>query len=83
MTAHQDTPHIIQATTNRIMRLKQVCDYIGLSRSTIYDLMNPKSPRYDSTFPKAIQLTTSCVGWVTVELDSWIDECIQLRNEGK
>ncbi|EJO6531955.1 AlpA family phage regulatory protein, partial [Salmonella enterica subsp. enterica serovar Typhimurium] len=35
----------------KILRLSTVIDKTGLSRSTIYDWINPKSPRYDPTFP--------------------------------
>ncbi|MCD6619947.1 helix-turn-helix transcriptional regulator [Aeromonas veronii] len=31
----------------RVIRLKELTRLIGLSRSTIYDRMNPKSKRFD------------------------------------
>ncbi len=40
-------------TSNIIMlRLPTVIERIGIGRSTIYDWINPTSPRYDPTFPK-------------------------------
>lgn len=57
-----------------IIRLKQVLERTGLSRSTIYDKINPKSSRYDPLFPKQIHLGTGSVGWVESEITVWLDE---------
>ncbi|MFL1559388.1 helix-turn-helix transcriptional regulator, partial [Pseudomonas sp. O11] len=35
----------------KVLRVKQLCACLGLSRSTIYDRINPESKRYDDTFP--------------------------------
>lgn len=56
-----------------IIRLKQVLERTGLSRSTIYDKINPKSPRYDLTFPKQVSLGIGSVGWYESELICWIE----------
>lgn len=56
----------------RILRVKQVKDRIGLSRSTIYDRLNPKSPRYDIGFPKPVSLGGKAVGWLESEVCDWI-----------
>jgi prophage regulatory protein len=37
---------------NQLISIKQVVEYTGLSRSTVYEIMNEKSPYYDPTFPK-------------------------------
>lgn len=57
---------------SRVLRLKQVQERVGLGRSTIYDRMNPNSPRYDSTFPKPIKLGIAAIGWIEAEIDAWI-----------
>nr|WP_330220786.1 AlpA family transcriptional regulator [Pseudomonas frederiksbergensis] len=57
----------------RILRLKQVQERVGLGRSTIYDRINPKSPRYDSSFPKPIKLGVSAVGWIEANITTWIE----------
>ncbi|EJT0553125.1 AlpA family phage regulatory protein [Vibrio vulnificus] len=62
------TPHL-----NRILRLKDIALLTGLSRSTIYDKQNPKSPRFDSTFPLKIQLGARAVGWREKEIIEWIN----------
>lgn len=60
----------------RILRFRQVVSKLGLARSTIYDKLDPKSPRYDPTFPRPITLGSSekvqAVGFVESELDSWL-----------
>ncbi|AJJ06882.1 helix-turn-helix transcriptional regulator [Yersinia pseudotuberculosis] len=56
----------------RILRLKDVMKKMGISRSTIYDWLNPKSPRYDETFPKQKRLGRKSVGWLESDLDKWL-----------
>lgn len=58
----------------RILRLKQLIERIGLGRSTIYDRMDAKSPRYDATFPKPIKLGASAIGWIDSEITTWIEQ---------
>lgn len=55
-----------------ILRLKQVMERTGLSRSTIYDRMNPNSPRHDPRFPKQVSLGGDAVGWIEDEIFSWV-----------
>lgn len=59
-------------TKLRVMRIKQLSSVIGLAKSTIYDLLNPSSPRHDPTFPKPIKLASTSVGWLEVEVEQWI-----------
>ena len=46
----------------------------GLSRSTIYDRLNPKSKRYDPSFPKPLRLGESAIGWQLSEILIWIGD---------
>lgn len=55
-----------------ILRLPEVSKRTGLSRSTIYDKQDPKSPRYDATFPKKIRLSENTVGWSEHAIDAWL-----------
>lgn len=55
-----------------ILRVPEVCERTGLSRSTVYDKQNPKSKRYDSTFPKKIRLSEKTVGWSEHEIGVWL-----------
>lgn len=61
-----------------ILRRKQVEARTGLSRSTIYDKVNSRSPRYDPSFPKQIQLGKDAVGWIEAEVDAWLSMRIRL-----
>lgn len=57
----------------QLLSIKDVGHYTGLSRSTIYELINEESDRYDSTFPKKVQLTQVRVVWVASEIAEWIN----------
>lgn len=70
---------VLPIVPKRIIRLKQVLELTGLSRSTIYDRMDQKSPRYDATFPKQIKLSgcatgSGAVGWLEAEILAWIGQ---------
>ncbi|ENV50385.1 AlpA family transcriptional regulator [Acinetobacter junii] len=56
----------------KVLRIKEVVDITGISRSSIYELLNKKSPRYDPTFPKSIKISVSAVGWFQHELNDWL-----------
>ena len=58
--------------TIKILRLRGVTNKLGIALSTIYDWINPKSPRYDATFPKQRRLGKQSVGWLESELDEWL-----------
>ncbi|MCW3177556.1 AlpA family phage regulatory protein [Acinetobacter baumannii] len=64
---------------NKIINLKQVIDFTGLSRATIYNLLDPKSDYYDATFPKQVRLTINRVGWAAFEINQWIDSKLAQR----
>ena len=64
----------------QLLSIKDVGHYTGLSRSTIYELNNEDSERYDSTFPKKVQLTQVRVVWVASEVAEWIAAKIAERS---
>ena len=49
-----------------ILRLPEVSQATGLSRSTIYRLVQA------SNFPPSLKLTTRTIGWYSTDIDSWI-----------
>lgn len=57
----------------KILRRKEVEQISGLSRSTIYDKMNPKSSRYDKDFPRPIKLSLNAVGWFEKDICTWLE----------
>lgn len=59
---------------NRIMKLAEVMEATGLSRSSIYRRMKNKS------FPLAVSLGGKAVGWPKSEIEQWILERIAERD---
>ena len=49
-----------------ILRLAQVVERTGLSRSTLYQLLG------NGEFPPQIKLGIHSVGWLEAEIDEWI-----------
>ncbi|WP_208279517.1 helix-turn-helix transcriptional regulator [Massilia oculi] len=66
-----------------ILRRKQVEARTGLSRSTIYDKINRRSPRYDPTFPTQVRLSRDAVGWIESEVDAWIASRIRMSRASR
>lgn len=64
---------IVRERCMTILRLKQVLQRTGLSRSTIYDKMKKSSPRFDPTFPSSVSLGTGSVGWIESEVNLWLE----------
>lgn len=58
----------------RLLRLPQVMDVVGLSRSTIYQLQE------EGRFPKRVKLATRAVGWIEAEIQAWLAERISQRD---
>ena len=58
----------------RLIRLKEVIDSTGLSRSTLYKYIS------EGTFPKPVSLGDRCVGWVDSEVQDWILARIEERD---
>ncbi len=54
----------------RILRLPDVKARVGLSRSSIYKLIN------EEKFPKPVSLGKRSVGWVEQDIDEWIETLI-------
>ena len=63
----------------RMLSLKQVEDCIGLSSSTIYDMLDKRSKRYDPTFPVQVKISKGRVAWVESEVAQWIENKIAAR----
>ena len=49
-----------------ILRLPEVSQATGLSRSTIYRLVQA------SNFPPPLKLTTRTIGWYSTDIETWI-----------
>ncbi|CAG1001335.1 hypothetical protein MTYP_02908 [Methylophilaceae bacterium] len=62
------------AIAHRLLRRKQIEQLLGISRSTIYARLDPKSKQYDPDFPKPIKLSASSdsVAWIEAEAQDYI-----------
>lgn len=49
-------PHRLSDHPLRILRMSELTMMLGISRSSIYEKLNPKSRYYDADFPKPIRL---------------------------
>jgi len=63
----------------RMLPLKDVVYYTGLSSTTIYDMLDKKSNRYDPTFPIQVKLSKGRVAWVESEIAEWLQARIAAR----
>ena len=79
-TNHQDdTTHLSTLCLPRMLPLKEVMYHTGLSSTTIYDMLDKKSKRYDSTFPIQVKLSKGRVAWVEGEISEWLNDKIAAR----
>jgi prophage regulatory protein len=65
---------------NKVLRLPQLIEILGLSRSTIYAMMNKRATQYDREFPTPIRIGISSsgrgsVGWLAHEVYEYINQC--------
>lgn len=57
---------MMDQTRSRLVRLPEVKDRTGLSRTSIYRKMDA------GEFPLAVKLSTNAVAWRETELERWI-----------
>lgn len=60
----------------QILRMKQLVARLSISKSSIYDRLNPRSPRHDSAFPQPIK-----IGSATAFLAHEVDEYISFKTQ--
>ena len=53
-------------TGDRILRVREVSERVGLCRTTIWSLTKQGS------FPRSVRLTDYAVGWRASDIDAWI-----------
>ncbi len=63
----------------RLLKLCEVKMYTRMSTSTIYDISDIKSKRYDPTFPKKVKTPSGSVFWVAEEIANWVNTQIANR----
>lgn len=55
------------AGNEKILKLKQVIEIVGISRSSIYSLVQR------GAFPKPIKISIRSSGWLLSEVERWIE----------
>ena len=60
----------------RFLRLPEVLERTGLSRSTIYVRLD------QGRFPQPVSLGARAVGWIETEVDEWMRERIKKSRSG-
>ena len=59
--------------TTRIIKIEEVQHLTGLSKSSIRRLQD------SNDFPKRIQVTEKCVGWLLEDIEEWINTRPKIR----
>lgn len=59
----------------RVLRMRQLSALLSVSRSTLYDWLNPNSPRHDPSFPRPMRLSAKgiAVGWLADDVKLWLN----------
>ena len=68
-----NTSSPLAVSPNRILRLPDVLQRTGLSRSGLYERVK------DGEFPPSVSLGGRSVGWVEAEIDNWIARLVSHR----
>jgi len=58
-----------------MLRLDQVRQIVGLSRTTIYTMMAA------GQFPKQVQISLKAVGWPRAEIQQWLAERVKTSRQ--
>ncbi|MEZ9871807.1 AlpA family phage regulatory protein [Vibrio toranzoniae] len=61
-------------TSSRLLRLKEVIQVTGISRSSLYKYLN------EGQFPHPISLGARSVAWIDHEIQAWITTKMEQRN---
>ncbi len=74
-----NTAHLNTLLIPRMLPLKDVVYFTALSSTTIYDMLDKKSNRYDPSFPIQVKLSKGRVAWVETEIAQWLEDRISAR----
>ncbi|MCY1169067.1 MAG: AlpA family phage regulatory protein [Pseudomonadota bacterium] len=58
----------------QVLRIRQVCAKLSISRSSLYEKISPQSGRYDASFPRPFKIggAATAVGFLEESIDAWI-----------
>lgn len=58
----------------QILRLRDVCERLGVSKSTVYNWLDTQSQYYRANFPRPVRIGAASIGFVEQEIDAFIEE---------
>lgn len=58
---------------SHVIRLADLVEMTSISRSSVYEAMNPRSHRFDPSFPQKVRLGLRSVGWIEAEVKAWLE----------
>ena len=61
-------------TVSRAMSTEEACKMMGISTSTHYEILNPRSKRYDPDYPKPIRIGPRSVRYMEHEVINWLEK---------
>ena len=79
-TINSNNPTFATIVMPQLISIQDVIKCTGLSRATIYRMIDEKSEHYDPTFPKKVQLSQVRIAWVASEVAEWINQKIASRS---
>lgn len=65
-----------------MIRKKRLSRATGLALSTLEDMQNPKSPRFDPDFPPKVRLGARAVGWFMADVLVWLSNRKEVSQKG-
>ncbi|MFA6921973.1 MAG: AlpA family phage regulatory protein [Gallionella sp.] len=67
----------IEFSNQQVLRPKTLIAYLKISKSALYEKINPRSPRFDESFPRPFKLGASATGFLKSSVDNWIQSRIE------
>lgn len=71
---------INRSENDALLRMPQLCNMLGVKKSTIYNYLDPKSAYYKPDFPKRLKLGSNAV-WRLNEVQLYIEKLTQSEGE--
>lgn len=66
----------------KVIRQPELKLMTGLSRSTLADMQNPRSLRFDPSFPPKVRLGARAVGWFLQDVLAWLSSRKEISQKG-
>ena len=79
-TINLNQPTLATIVMPQLISIQDVIKCTGLSRATIYRMIDEMSDQYYPTFPKKVQLSQVRVAWVASEVAEWIHQKVASRS---